>query len=503
MSRRKPVRALLVAAAATTALLGMSGIPASAATCAIGEFPAIQSSQSGANIACTFINSATPALNDVSAKFTFHDYQNAAYHQGAARKVTLTAATPIGGTVLTAAAGGFTLTDVNHPVAALSLTGTAVVPARAFIKLQTATTATMNVPAAVAIPIGTIVFIDNDTSRSIADASFTAGSATVASASANFKTADIGKTISASNIPEYKTITAVASATSATMSAAATTTGAAQVATIGGDTTVRSTRSVIDATQTTTVITSATAAFGPTDIGLPVTGSGLNAAARITAVTATTATVAPAGTANGVAHNIVIGAASITAPSNGSTAIALGTILDLNPALVAGQNACTLNKAEGLALTGQWNNPGAFVVTGVLGAQPAGQTVAQILFKTSVTSFAGWVVQRPTDAAKPVPHYDIVFPLLPTSLAKCPAPNAVNVVSKFAILAGSSYQSALPTGVGRPSSAQMRYLAPNPGATLSTTAIFRSDDTVAPKNWSFTGTCAMNNPVVADFHCGD
>ncbi len=501
MSRRKPVRALLVAAAATTALLGMSGIPASAATstCSIGEFPAIQASQSGANIACTFTNSADPALNEVSYNFTYHDFENAAYHQGAARKVTLTAATAIGGTVLTAAAGNFTATDINHPVGALSVTNTAVVPARAFIKAQTATTATMNIPAAVAIPIGTVVSIDNDTFRTVDTASFTAASATITSTTANFTAADIGKTISATNIPEYKTITAVASTTSATMSAAATTTGAAQVATIGGSTTASSARSVSGATQTTTVITSATAAFRATDVGLPVSGTGLAVGARITAVTATTATVTPAGTANAIAHDIVIGAASLTAPKNGSAAVTLGTILDLTPALVAGQNACSLNKPEGLALSGQWMNPGSFV-TGA-GTQPAGQVIAQILFKTSVTSFSGWVVQVPTDASKPVPHYDVAFPLLPISLAKCGAPNAVNVLAKYTMLAGSSSQSELPTGVGRPSSAQIRYLGPNGGVTTATTAKLVSN-LAAPKNWVFTGNCSMAGAPLATFNCG-
>ena len=508
MSRRKPVRALLIAAAATTALLGMSGIPASAnptlGNCITQEFPAIQASQSAVRTSGLFNNSATPSSNQVSSNFTLHDFQNAAYHQGSARKVTLTAATPIGGTVLTASAGNFTIADVNHPVSALSGTNTPVVPARAFIASQTATTATMNVAAAVAIPIGTVVLIDNDTARTVKDAVFN-GTSTVTSATARFLAADVGKTISATNIGEYKTITAVASLTSATMSATAVT-GTAQVVSIGGSTSVRSTRSVIDGTQNTTTITSATAAFNSSDIGNAVFGTGIPVGARITATpSATTATVTPLMTANATPHNIVIGIPSVTAPTNGSTGLSLGTILDLNPALVAGQNACTLNKPEGLSINGTWQNPGSFVtsVTPSFNVQPSGQTIAQILFRTSVITFSAWIIQVPTDVTKPVPHYDVAFPSLPTAIAACPAPNAVNIASSFQIPAGTSYQSSLPTGVGRPSSAQFRYLGPNGGVSASTTAVFKSNVATVPKNWSFTSTCVMAALPVSNFQCGN
>ena len=507
MIRRKLARASLAALAVTT-VLTVAPRPASAAitsTCDISQFPAIAATQSQLQFSCLFTNSANPLLNELSSNFTFHDFANAQYHQGAARRATVTAASASGGLTITAAAGNFTLFDRNRPVS-----GTGIAP-RAFISSITPTVATLNIAHTAAVPIGTVVTIENTNARSVVNGVTVAG-LTVTSATANFNSADVGRSITGTPIPDGKTIASVTNATTVVMSAGASATAAtAQTITIGATQARTSTRTVLGATKTTTVITSTAAAFGPSDTGMPVScavaGCGLAANSRITAVAGNTATIAPAAVAGG-AFNVVIGAPSPTAPTNGSAMMQLATSLDLSPTLVAGSGACGTNRPEGFSLQGVWQNPGSFVTTGVLGAQPAGQVIAQVLFATSVTRFAGYIVQVPAGTAgdpQTAAHYDIVFPFLPTALAKCPAPNAVNVATSFEVLAVTASQNNIPTGIGSPSTAQVRYLAPNFGAAISTVATLRSN-AAAPANWSFTRTCAIAglSPVaVTGFSCGN
>ncbi|MCU1352315.1 MAG: hypothetical protein JWM05_1524 [Acidimicrobiales bacterium] len=536
MHKHKPICAVFAAVFVAFAAIATTSSPsgATSSTCGtnsnsgpaqqIGEFPAIQTSQSALRFSCTFFNSATPALNELSTKFTLHDFQNAAYHPGAARQFTGSMAA--GSKVLNAVGSHFTAADIGHTVSSVlpdgsvKLVGTGAtakpnIPARAFIAAFTnPTQVTLNIAAVTAVPAGTIVKLDNGRARSFVDATVTAG-CVITSPTAFFSPADNGTSISGTAIPDYKTLT-YNSVSQVTVTGASCTAGSNQTITIGALTPTTVTRQVGDATQTTSVITSVAAKFAASDVGLPVFGAGIpTGPTYITAVNpgANTATVTPAITANASPHSVVIGVPSVTAPVNGSAVAEIRTILDLNPVLVSGSNSCALNKPEGLSLQGTWNNPYNFqtvaddgVAIPFIGLPPASaKVIGQLVFRTSSVDFAGYIVESPAagDALKPVPHFDIVFPSTPISSAACPAPNHVNVVSSFTINGIAQSQSRVPSGVGRPYSSQLRFLLPNPGAALVTTAVLKSDDTNAPKNWSFTGTCTMAVPPVPDFHCGD
>jgi len=331
----------------------------------------------------------------------------------------------------------------------------------------------------------------------------------VTSTTANFTAADVGKSLSGSTIPDYRTIASVTPPNSATLnSGAGVTAGSNQVLTIGGTTESTTTRQVNDATSTATTITSASAKFSAVDdIGLDVSGPGITGVKYIASVSGNVATLAGSGTstANATAHLVVIGLPSITAPTDGSAVANLGSILDLSPTLVAGSNSCSLNKPEGFSIQGVWRNPGTFVAVTFPTAPPAGALLAQLQFNTAVVTFAMYVRQVPAATAgdpQVTAHYDVMAPSLPTSLAKCPSPSTVPVGLSLGFSATTASQSSVKTGQGKPSSAAVRILRQNPGASISTTAYMKSN-AAAPANWNFTGTCQMANPIVIDFHCGN
>src|SRR5262245_9278075 len=156
-------------------------------------------------------------------------------------------------------------------------------------------------------------FVMNDgtaaiTSRNVNDMVTTNGSTTITSATANFTQADVGRSVSGTNLPApavlaggtppttVERIASVTNATTAVLSLAATGSGA------GGSLTIGVGRVVTDASLTalSTTVTSATANFTAADVGLTlqfpnVATGGPAVAARITAVTnATTATMSAA-----------------------------------------------------------------------------------------------------------------------------------------------------------------------------------------------------------------
>lgn len=465
---------------ATVTALAISPLPASASTsaCQISEFPAAQASQSSLNWSCLFTNAAG-AANELSTAQTFHDFANVSYHVGGARTFTVTTATAAGGNTITATGAKFTSADVGRPVSGKPTTNPGIAP-RAFIKTVTsATQAVMNVPLPPAVvgppavpagtlPIGTVITLENSTSRSVKDAVHTTSGGTgMTSATAQFLTSDVGKTITGTNIKPGTTIASRPSTTSIVLSQTTLACGAtplyactAQVINIANNAPGSTTRTV-QATQSTTLITAAGAGFEATDIGLPVTGTGIPAGATIVTVpSATTATVSAAMTAKATASPIVIGKPNATAPADGSAIMNLGVSLALSPGISPGAQSCASGVPTGFGLQGQWRNPGTFATGGLIQAIPAGQKViGQIVFTTTLV-FAAYVVQTPTDAAIAAPHYDIVWPFLPTGLAKCGSPSTTNVLSSFTVAPVVASQNATATGIGRPSTAQFRYLNP-------------------------------------------
>ncbi len=239
-----------------------------------------------------------------------------------------------------------------------------------------------------------------------------------------------------------------------------------------------------------------------------MTGAGIPAGTSIASVTnGTTIVLSAAATATSTTASVTIGSPSATAPTNGDTALNQGAELQLNPALVAGSAPCTANAPTGFNITGGWENPGAYI--GTSGTSPAlsKPSVGQLAVPTAVVTFGGFVEQVPASTAgetQTAAHYDVIFPSLPTGLAVCPAPAAAGVATTFEFLGTAHSQSGIPTGVGTPSSAQVRALKDITTATVSSSVYFhvRTSQTATTDTFSFNQACTEQYPDLVDFGCG-
>ena len=124
--------------------------------------------------------------------------------------------------------------------------------------------------------------------------------------------------------------------------------------------------------------------------------------------------------------------------------------------------------------------------TGVFGAPPD-RSIAQVLFPTSVISFAGYIVPKTVaevPAHQAVPHYDFVFPTLPTSLAVCPI-IAGTTTTKTAVTLGfwSTTLTTAPflaTGSGNPASPTVRQVGPATGLFGQKVSLYNGPRSSAP-----------------------
>ena len=210
----------------------------------------------------------------------------------------------------------------------------------------------------------------------------------------------------------------------------------------------------------TATITStlAGAGFGPADISLKVTMLPGNTTGTIATQAATTATLASPAVCPSTTTKIVIGEPSGGTPGNSAMAL-LGATINLNPALVATQDDCGTpplgGTFDGFGVVAKWEDPGFYGAGVVLGSPPP-TSIGQVLFPTSVLSFAGYVIAQPTgDATQAGGHYDFVFPSLPTSLALCPGTPNSDHASRFQPTILTATKSP-PTGGGNPSSPTVR-----------------------------------------------
>jgi len=514
------VAAMLAVASFTMASPAGAIVNGCASPGGISQFPNAPAGQSNLKVSCTL----TTATASTSQFYKTEDFPQAQWHQGAGRIVTGNSTS--GSATITLTVGHFSANDVNHPISgfgssaslnrgttpALALTASGL-PAGVFIKTFTnATTAVLNKAAT-----GTFTArkwtIENTTSRTVTDASTTSGSGTVTSATANFQASDVGRTITGTNMAHNAKITARASATSVTVAPVATATGTNQQLSIGPAATQTTARTVHDASTTSgsTTLTSASAGFTATDIDLPVTGTGIPAGDYIKTVTnATTVVLNAAATATGANVSLVIGQPSATAPANGDTTLNLGAELDLNPSLVAGSDACTVNTPEGFVITGAWLNPGSFISSAFGSSTDASlkqPVVGEFAVPTAVVTFSGFVEQVKAAFAgesDTAAHYDIIFPLLPTGIAICPTGTA-GIASTFAF-GGVAHSTStnLPSNVGPPSTSQLRALKDITTATASSTAFLhiRTNNASTTDNFTFSQACAEQYPDVADFGCG-
>ncbi|MEO7573943.1 MAG: hypothetical protein ABIX10_16060 [Acidimicrobiales bacterium] len=471
----------------------------------IGHYPAQPASQSGLRVSCTFKNN--PGSNIVSGKFRIKDFGNAQYHNGGARTITNTAAIASGATTFTAANCASATAYVNRPITAVGVIG---IPPRTFVKsISGACLVTLSNPTTAAIVASTSFKIDNANARSRADVATTTASTTITSATANFTAADVGLSVSGTEVPSGTTIAAFVNVTTVTLSAAATATSAAATISFGSSLLTSTTRQANDAGITSaTVINSPAAKWNAADIGLKVTGPGIPANTFIVSFVGANATTTGGMTITPAPQIIVIGDPSATAPNSTDQAGLQGVQLDLSPTLVAGSEDCAAENAEGFATVARWNNPGSFTGSALFNTQPTGtKAIGQIYFDTSVADFSAFVIETNNPFAPGTFTYDIVFPNAPTTLAMCPG-TATSPGLGFSL--GVQQQTlsvaALPSGTGRPGTAQLRSLAPSATGGYFSTATVVSDDpliTFTPAS-EFTRDCSYPaGPAQVNFKCGN
>ena len=75
------------------------------------------------------------------------------------------------------------------------------------------------------------------------------------------------------------------------------------------------------------------------------------------------------------------------------------------------------------------------------------------MFKTPVVSFAGYLGQSPGNAFQAAPHYEIVFPFLPTGIGVC---DGTGTASAYSFIGQTTSQAQFPEGFGRPGTAGVR-----------------------------------------------
>ncbi len=514
-------RAVLITALSTSFVLVSASAAMGAHTCTSGISPKGPGSASALKVACVLDHVATASSNIKS--IAIHDALDAYWHRGAARSVAT--AVSSGFNTLT---GGLVAEDVGRPISGPGIAG------GAFIVTVAGANGTMSKPATATSPAATAKLIEHTTARVIQDAIVaTAGPKHLKSATAKFVAGDVNKSVSGAAFSAGAKITAVGvdgASTYATVSPAPTAASAADTVTVGGteysgaNPTYTGTyhRQLVKTTGATCAGSTLTKAgtspnFVAEDKNLKVTF--LNAAGAAIAGTwkissrTNPAAVLSAGCPGAALWNfVVIGEAGANAPKNNDPVMSLGVTMNLNPALNATSDDCGKNTYDGFTLTAGWRNPGSFAV-GALAVAPNG-AIAQLAFITSVVSFGGYIVQVATDAQQLGPHFDFVFPSLPTSISVCPltAPtttNKVTIAFGFAGGAPTPAAGALPTGTGNPNSPAIRALGPQTGSFIQkvtlTSAGAVGPPVVPPIVTQLSGTaCVIAAATVApNFACGD
>jgi hypothetical protein len=192
----------------------------------------------------------------------------------------------------------------------------------------------------------------------------------------------------------------------------------------------------------------------------------------------------------GTPITVVVGEPSATAPSlTVQDQIAFqGVQLDLSPSLVAGSEDCALENAEGFSTVARWRNPGDFGGSALFNTQPATtKAIGQIYFDTAVTDFSAFVIETNTPLGPGTFQYDLVFPNIPTNLAMCPATASSPGLGFSVGVQGTTLSLAtLPSGTGRPGTAQTRSIIPSPNGYIAG----------LQQGYTATGTVVSDDPLV-------
>jgi hypothetical protein len=510
----------------------------------MGMFPASPASQSQLKVSCLLESDVdAPGGGGYNAgsytanAFTVHDFDQAVYHNGAARVITATGGALGGNTITFSTFAADPITGwVNR-----AITGTGIAP-RTFVTSVTATTITLseNLTAAAT---GQTYRIDNAAGARSIDSGTLSGNpthlTTVAGVgtSGNFTLADQGLSVSGTRIPKGCTIATFNNANDVTLSCLHNgnpTTFNSQVITIGGTLLVTSARRVDDAisgaASTATRVSTSGGLNATSDVGLRVYGTNLDADTTVASVSGAgnlhlnLACAAPPCNNNAASApipNLRIGDDSGTAPADGEQAMDLGTMLDLAPSLVPGTASCSLEEPEGFHITGVYRGPDNFAATAFGGTIPSGVPVlGQIQFPNSAgVDFAAYIVQKSAlSAGDPdgAAHYDIVVPDAPTGLAACPqdpdGPGALTTTDydspgqalSITVNAATASSNTIPSGTGRPGTAQFRALK---GSTTGYASTIFVDPQTPGVSWvpaaNFNRLCVYPATAVVAFTCGN
>jgi hypothetical protein len=465
----------------------------------MGEFPVVDGGQSNLKFNCA-TTPGTPGDNtDIQKIQDFNDVQ---WHSGASRTIVVTGS----GTAVTfipGTANGHLQANDAGKVITGPLTFAAGkppfdtwLPPKDFIVSESGNTITLAI--APLKPLNkTKLVLDNGPGRVLSDVTLTNNSTNVTSTNNDFYPSDVGLTLSGTNVDSGTTIAAYITSKHVTLSANAHTdaadgdplpcgapgcsvslqnNAAYQATTTPADLFVTTSRMVQDlhTTKTSATITSATAAFHPSDVGLPIIeASAVGANAWIASVSpdglsATmdnniNGTIAPAPSPKTqTTGRTFIGNPSASSPADGEYVSQLATQLVENPGLVTGAAPCASGLPTGTLLNGVWESPntktfllgahagGGLDVSGLNMNQVTAPIIAQVLYETSVVTFAAYVDQHPD-------HYEIVFPEEPVGIGVC---------SNTATAAAYSFIGATPTqlqhasGFGQPGTLAVRGIVP-------------------------------------------
>jgi len=346
----------------------------------------------------------------------------------------------------------------------------------------------------------------------------------VSSVSANFKASDVGAQISGGDLPDGATISAFpgTGCGTATTSVNLVCTGcvggftgvssaSSQVITLSPANPPTSTRYVTDisAPGTNKVITSATAGFANSDIGLPVsiyTNTGVAIAlpgARIASVSGNTATLSAASNVPSTAKRATIGLATKTAPATNDVAGTLAILLQVNPTVSPTSPPCAANKISGFQIPLQWKNPGAYNTTVAAGTNqfsgtsPAATSIAQFDFNTASTSFSGYLEQHYTvTGGVPGPsNYTVNYTFLPVAVGVCPGTGDAATFNFSGLTVKSSSNPSFTGGGG----GGERGIQVEPqGTNHNYTANVTTNGATQP---AVTSTCNISSPAAIQIGC--
>lgn len=492
-------------------------------SCTTSMSPKVPLGQSGLSVACLLDVSATASSN--ANRIEVGDTPNAGWSSTGARTATVGAAAL--GVVTLAFTPALTAADVGRSISGSGIAGgTFIKTAAGGISRKTEA----------AITAGTVVTITHNRGRELNDANCSTANANLTSPSAVFAAGDAGLAVSGGPYRALARIVSVTNATTAVVDDNPSVAGNQAPSNVCSDanSTVAGVQDVITlglvtyspATSTTVVVNTARtrqihiansappAAQDPvggtcagstitlnasgggtfsTDVGLPVffkKSDGTNADATVRKVNSVTATTivmnaaCPAGAA--AARDAVLGVRS-GSPSDGTLVAQLNASLNLNPALNPASDDCLKNTYEGFGIEGEWYNPGGYVRTAVLGG-PLPVSTAQVLFPTSVVSFAGYVTYK-SGGLQVGAHNEFIFPSLPTSLAVC-IPNGGTITTNK-------------TAVALKFSPTIRAIGPNVG-TFTPKILAKNGNTILAPN-PITGTaCVIAASTTApSYGCGD